>query len=144
MEIKEAVIWALVGGGSAEVTLALTMMRPSSAKKSWAWPLTRPETPIYCCGMISRLFISGALAAPCAATGKISDGFMAFLLGIAAPPLLARLAATAHAAVGRTSEGTGSEQFASQAEIQGIPGARAPEGAPSNDLDATGEENVTQ
>jgi hypothetical protein len=152
MEIKEAVLWALLGGGAAELTLALGAMRPSATKKTWAWPWTRAEVPAYCAGMLFRLVISGVVAAPCAATHKISDDMAAFGVGVAAPLLLTRIAATAHALVGQDpqlayappGEGTSADLSTSHTRTDPFPGPRFSEGTSAVNVEETGDENAAQ
>jgi hypothetical protein len=152
MEIKEAVLWALLGGGAAELTLALGAMRPSATKKIWAWPWTRAEVPAYCAGMLFRLVISGVVAAPCAATHKVSDGMTAFAVGVAAPLLLARIAATAHALIGPDprlahgppGEGTPADLPTSHTRTDPFPEPRVSEGTSAVHVEETGDENATQ
>ncbi|WP_437056882.1 hypothetical protein [Streptomyces sp. enrichment culture] len=150
MDIKEAVLWALLGGGTAELTLIWGVMKPTAGRKIWSFPWSKGEFPAYVVGLTIRLFITGAFAAPLAATGKMTDGMMAFVVGVAAPLLMARLAATARALVEPAvqealspADGTQADPPASYAGNGEIPGPRA-EDASGTDVAQTGEENAAQ
>ncbi|GHH94881.1 hypothetical protein GCM10017779_53380 [Streptomyces capillispiralis] len=164
MEIKEAVLWALLGGGAAEMTLFLGAVKPSSPKKQWVWPWTPSEMRVYGVWMAVRVTVSGALAAPFAATGKVSDALTAFLVGVVAPLLMAKLAATAQQFVGRTmldppqqdqiypsdgpaangQGGTIMGQSTSQVEHPVVPEARTAGDADLGNVGTTGVGNAEQ
>ncbi|MFD5574811.1 MULTISPECIES: hypothetical protein [Streptomyces] len=149
MGIKEAVLWALLGGGAAEMTLFLGTLRPPSAKKPWVWPWTRAELRVYAVWVVVRLGLSGALAAPFADAGRITDSFMAFMLGVAAPLLMTKVAALAQVLVGRSAvdlapqePGTTAESGASQSESRSVPEPRTQGESPASDIANTGVDNA--
>jgi hypothetical protein len=95
MSIKEAVLWALLGGSVAEVALIFSTMRPSTGKSRWTWAWSREQMPKFYVGMGCRFFLTGAAVAPLAATDRVPDALVAFLLGMGAPLLTAKMAAAA-------------------------------------------------
>lgn len=151
MNIKEAVLWALLGGGTAELTLVWGVMKPTATRKNWSFLWSKGEFPAYAVGLTIRLFISGAVAAPLAATGKLADGMAAFAVGVAAPLLMARFAALARALAGSAdqrmsppTDGTQVDPSASYGGADEIPGPRSAGDASVTDVGQTGEENAAQ
>ncbi|MER5468259.1 hypothetical protein ABZX90_17020 [Streptomyces sp. NPDC002935] len=153
MEIREAVLWALLGGGAAEMTLFLGAVRPQSGGKELAWPWKTPsEMRLYCVAIVVRLCVGGALAAPFADTQVISDASTAFLVGVTAPLMMAKFATIAQSLVYRffgglplQDSGTVTERSASQDGAGHVPEARAPEsGSAGGIIDGTGVSSADQ
>ncbi len=87
----EAALWALLGGAVAEAVSLSAMMRPTSADQRWRWPWKQGERPLVLFAIALRLFIGVGLAAPLGASGECPTAFSAFIAGLAAPLLIARI-----------------------------------------------------
>ncbi|MEU1160631.1 hypothetical protein ABZ372_07460 [Streptomyces sp. NPDC005921] len=100
MNTSEAVLWALLGCGVAEAAYVYGAMKPSGPEGEWTWPWPRKETPKWGAAVTCRFFLTGAAIAPLAASKRIPDNLMAFLFGLAAPVLVAKMSAWAEKNMG--------------------------------------------
>jgi hypothetical protein len=91
MTLLEAAVWALLGGGVAEALNTSATMRPFTARGKWRWPTRRCDMPIFVVAVVLRLLAGPGLAAPLAASQQIPTAFAAWMTGLAAPLLVAKL-----------------------------------------------------
>jgi hypothetical protein len=88
----EAAAWGLLGGSVAEALNLAACMRPVSPHQRWRWPWrSAADRPMVLIAVALRLFAGGALAAPLGASGQLPTAFSAFLAGLCAPLLVARI-----------------------------------------------------
>ncbi|MET8454576.1 hypothetical protein [Streptomyces sp. NPDC005209] len=153
MDIKVAVLWALLGGGVSEAALIFAMMKPSSPKEKWKWPWSKDEMPKFCFGMTCRFFLTGAAVAPLAATKRVPDSLIAFLLGMCAPLLVAKMAAIGDQFISQNLNASPSptdssepleKDQSSQNKEAGVPNPRSSDSKVGVNDEITGGNNVIE
>ena len=88
----EAALWGLLGSAVAEALNLAASMRPTGPRRRWRWPWGRTsDRPIVILAVALRLFVGCGFAAPLGSSGQLPTPFAAFLAGLAAPLLIARL-----------------------------------------------------
>jgi hypothetical protein len=88
----QAALWALLGSGVAEAVNLSASMRPVGPRRRWRWPWSaRADRPMVMVAVGLRLFVGCGLAAPLGASGQLPTPFSAFLAGLAAPLIVARI-----------------------------------------------------
>lgn len=88
-------LWGLLGSGVAEALTLSASMRPTGRQRRWRWPWGKQsDLPVIATAVILRLFIGSGVTAPLGASGQLPTPFTAFLAGIAAPLIVARIFAT--------------------------------------------------
>lgn len=87
-----AALWGLLGACVAEALALSASMRPVGASRRWRWPWdNRTDLWIVLIAVALRLFVGCGLAAPLGASGQLPTEFSAFLAGLSAPLVIARL-----------------------------------------------------
>lgn len=92
MTAWEALLWGLLGSGVAEALNLSAMMRPIGTSRRWRRPWSnRADRPWVAAAVGLRLFVGGALAAALGASDQLPTPLGAFLAGLAAPLIVAKL-----------------------------------------------------
>lgn len=88
----QAALWGLLGSGVAEALNLSASMRPIGPRRRWHWPWSNPEDrSMVLVAVALRLFVGCGLAAPLGASHQLPTPFSAFLAGLAAPLIVARI-----------------------------------------------------
>lgn len=88
----QAALWGLLGSGVGEALNLSVAMRPASPRQRWRWPWrNRADRPIVLAAIILRLFVGTGLVAPLGASEQLPTPFAAFLAGLTAPLIIARI-----------------------------------------------------
>lgn len=88
----QAALWGLLGGAVAEALNLAASMNPTRTRRRWRWPWSNPaDRPIVLVAIALRLFVGCGLAAPLGASGQLPTPFAAFLAGLCAPLIVARI-----------------------------------------------------
>ncbi|MEV6348436.1 hypothetical protein [Actinoplanes sp. NPDC051851] len=88
----DAAQWGLLGSAVAEALNLSASMRPASDTGRWRRPWRNTtERGLVIFAVLLRLFVGCGLAAPMGASGQLPTPFAAFLAGLAAPLIIARL-----------------------------------------------------
>lgn len=93
MPLWIAALWGLVGSGVAEALNLYGMMRPTTESKGrWQWPWRdKRDRPIVIVAVALRLFVGTGLAAATGTSGLATSPFNAFVLGVTAPLVIAKM-----------------------------------------------------
>jgi hypothetical protein len=90
-----ACLWGLLGSAVAEALNLSASVRPTAERPWWRWPwTTTADRGIVMFAVGLRLFVGCGLAAALGASGQLPTPFTAFLAGLAAPLLIARIFAS--------------------------------------------------
>jgi hypothetical protein len=88
----EAALWGLLGSGSAEALNLSAAMRPVGPDHRWRRPwANRDDRAMVLIAIGLRLFAGFALTAAMAASEQLPKPLTAFVAGLAAPLLVARM-----------------------------------------------------
>jgi hypothetical protein len=100
-------LWGLVG---AAVNRALIFLEATQRAKGWPW--VQPDGPgggVYTVSIVLHLAIATATTAALATTAIITNGFVAFGMGVAAPVVVKKAARYAMGLTAPGDEGKGQE-----------------------------------
>jgi hypothetical protein len=88
----EAALWGLLGGAVAEALNLSASMRPTGTQRRWRWPWNnQADRPMMLVAVTLRLFVGCGLAGAMGASEQIPTAFTAFLAGVAAPLIVAKV-----------------------------------------------------
>ncbi|MCG5217058.1 hypothetical protein [Streptosporangium sp. KLBMP 9127] len=88
----EAALWGLLGGAVAEALNLSACMRPVAPRRRWRWPWSnQADLPMMLVAVALRLFVGCGLASALGASGQLPTPFSAFLAGVAAPLIVAKI-----------------------------------------------------